>query len=99
MCDKTNKRLERNRPDPTLVHKGSHKWILIVAAVPLDKMTAKGGAGENTVILRFHREISEKYTCLFFIDTLRAIYRDFSDSQDNLGISDITGSAQVAALF
>lgn len=46
----TDKRLESNRPDTTLVQKRSYEWILIDVEVLWDKNILKGSAGENTEV-------------------------------------------------
>ena len=99
----TDKKLNHNRPDITLVPKDTQEWTLIDIAVPADQNIS---AGEEKVdryqdpafeIRRIHRA-SKVIVIPIVIGTLGTISRNAKSWHGKLDIPDIVGSTQLSAI-
>lgn len=88
-CIMTDKRLESNRPDITLLHKIIHEWILTDIAIALDKNIVE------VKQMKIHRyqnlagKIEEFYQTTdqvvrFMVGAFKTIFRNISTSRDTL---------------
>ncbi|XP_063592583.1 uncharacterized protein LOC134769776 [Penaeus indicus] len=101
----TDKRLNHNRPDITLLRKDTQEWTLIDIAVPADQNIINTEEEKMAKyqelafeIKRIHR--ASKVTVIpIVIDALGTISKNAKTWHGKLALPDIVGSAQLSAIL
>ena len=100
----TDKKLNHNRPDITLVRKDTQEWTLIDIAVPADRNISTEEEKVDRYqdlafeIKRIHR--ASKVTVIpIVIGTLGTVSRNAKSWHGKLDIPDIVGNTQLSAII
>ena len=98
----TDKRMKHNRPDITVVHKDTQKWIIIDIAAPADQniLTTEYEKYQN-LALEIKRILRAKRVTVLPIVTgaLRTISGYTKAGNGRLSLPDIFGSARLSAVL